>query len=90
MFFNKCLWSKRRHQKREVSFTPTVAIKAFEPAIDFSLPGKVVVEHLEGLFKRYGPPRVIRCDDGSEFKSKHFCPAPLYYCLFPYLLLSLK
>jgi len=39
--------------------------------VDFSISGKVVSEHLEGLFKRYGPPRVIR-GDGVEFKSKHF------------------
>jgi len=31
-----------------------------------------VAEHLEGLFKRYGAPRIIRRDDGPEFKSKHF------------------
>jgi len=40
--------------------------------VDFSISGKVVSEHLKGLFKRYGPPRVIRRDDGVEFKSKHF------------------
>jgi len=37
--------------------------------VDFSISGKVVSEHLKGLFKRYGPPRVIRRDDGVEFKS---------------------
>ena len=46
--------------------------RAFEPMIDFSLSGKRVAEHLEELFKRYGAPRVIRRDDGPEFKSKHF------------------
>ena len=104
--FNRYIFfkSKKRHKKREASFTPTVANyaghiwaidfihdslengrsfrvfnvidvysrRAFEPVIDFSLPGKVVAEHLEGLFKRYGPPRVIRRDDGPEFKSRYF------------------
>ena len=43
--------------------------RVFEPVIDFSLTGKVVAEHLEGLFKKYGAPRVIRRDDGPEFRS---------------------
>jgi len=96
--------SKRRHKKREVSFTPTVANyageiwgidfihdslengrafrvfnvidvysrKAFEPVVDFSISGKVVSGHLEKLFRLYGPPRMIRRDDGPEFKSKYF------------------
>ena len=46
--------------------------RAFDPIIDFSLPGKVVAEHLEKLFKKYGAPRVIRRDDGPEFKSRYF------------------
>jgi hypothetical protein len=40
--------------------------------IDFSLPEKVVAEHLEELFKRYGALKVIRRNDGPEFKSKYF------------------
>jgi len=43
-----------------------------DPMIDFSLPEKVVAEHLEELFKRYGALKVIRRNDGPEFKSKYF------------------
>jgi len=46
--------------------------RAFEPAIDFGLPGKKVAEHLEELFKHYGAPKIIKRDDGPEFKSKYF------------------
>ena len=40
--------------------------------VDFSISGKVVSEHLEELFRLYGPPKMIRRDNGPEFKSKHF------------------
>ena len=46
--------------------------RAFEPIIDLSISGKRVTEHLEGLFSRYGAPRMIRRDDGREFQSKQF------------------
>ena len=46
--------------------------RAFEPVVGFSISGKVVSEHLEELFRLYGPPKMIRRDDGPEFKSKHF------------------
>ena len=96
--------SKRRHKRREATFTPTVAAyaghiwaidfihdslengrsfrifnvidvysrRAFEPLVDLSIPGKMAAEHLEELFKRHGPPRVIRRDDGPEFNSRYF------------------
>jgi putative transposase len=46
--------------------------RAFEPEIDYSLPGDKIAAHINRLFLRYGSPRIIRRDDGPEFRSKEF------------------
>jgi putative transposase len=44
---------------------------AFEPLVETSITGKQVAEHLELLFATFGPPKVLRCDGGPEFQSRH-------------------
>ncbi|MCS7199932.1 MAG: IS3 family transposase [Caldimicrobium sp.] len=44
----------------------------FPALVNFSLSGKDVAEHLEWIFREYGVLRVIRRDEGPEFKSKVF------------------
>jgi putative transposase len=46
--------------------------RGFDPLVDFSLPGSRVVEHLEYLFRRFAPPRIIRRDGGPEFLSRTY------------------
>jgi putative transposase len=38
--------------------------------VDFSLTGRRVVEVLERVSASYGPPQVIKCDNGPEFISR--------------------
>jgi putative transposase len=40
--------------------------------VEHSIPGALAARHLEGLFLRYGAPRVLRRDNGPEFESKVF------------------
>lgn len=40
--------------------------------VEHSIPGALAARHLEGLFLRYGAPRVLRRDQGTEFKSRFF------------------
>lgn len=46
--------------------------RAFEPEVGYSLTGERVAFHLEKIFSEYGAPKIIRRDDGSEFRSKEF------------------
>jgi len=40
--------------------------------VEHSITGALAARHLEGLFLRYGAPRVLRRDNGPEFKAKIF------------------
>lgn len=40
--------------------------------VEHSITGALAARHLEGLFLRYGPPRLLRRDQGPEFESKVF------------------
>lgn len=40
--------------------------------VEHSITGGLAARHLEGLFLRYGAPRVLRRDQGPEFESKVF------------------
>lgn len=40
--------------------------------VEHSITGVLTARHLEGLFLRYGAPRVLRRDQGPEFESKIF------------------
>ncbi len=40
--------------------------------VEHSIPGVLAARHLEALFLRYGAPRVLRRDQGPEFKSRVF------------------
>lgn len=40
--------------------------------VEHSITGALAARHLEGLFLRYGAPRVLRRDHGPEFESKVF------------------
>jgi len=46
--------------------------RGFEPLVEYCLPGKYIAEYLDSLFRLYGSPRVIRRDDGPEFRSFEF------------------
>ena len=46
--------------------------RAFKPILDFSLPGARIAEHFESLCQKYGPPEILRRDDGPEFRSREF------------------
>ena len=46
--------------------------RGFEPAVERSLTGKVAGEYLDRLCREYGPPKVLRRDNGPEFRSKAF------------------
>ena len=41
----------------------------FPPLVARSMTGARVAEHLEGLFKRYGPPVVLKRDNGADLNS---------------------
>lgn len=40
--------------------------------VEHSITGALAARHLEGLFLRYGAPRVLRRDNGTEFEAKVF------------------
>lgn len=40
--------------------------------VEHSITGALAAQHLEGLFLRYGAPRVLRRDNGTEFEAKVF------------------
>ena len=40
--------------------------------VEHSITGALAARHLEGLFLRYGAPRVLRRDNGPEFEAKVF------------------
>jgi len=40
--------------------------------VEHSITGVLAARHLEGLFRRYGAPRVLRRDQGPEFEAKVF------------------
>jgi len=46
--------------------------QGFDPLVEYSLPGRSVAEYLDALCRVYGPPRVLRRDDGPEFRSMEF------------------
>lgn len=46
--------------------------RAFEAEVGYSLPGERISSHLEKIFLEFGAPKIIRRDDGSEFRSKEF------------------
>jgi len=46
--------------------------RGFEPLVEHSLPGKSIAEYFDALCRLYGPPRVLRRDDGAEFRSLEF------------------
>jgi len=46
--------------------------RGFSPLVEYSLPGRCVAEYLDRLCRIYGPPRVLRRDDGPEFRSTEF------------------
>jgi putative transposase len=46
--------------------------RAFKPFLDFSLPGLRIAEHFESLCRKFGPPEILRRDDGPEFRSREF------------------
>ena len=43
-----------------------------EDEIISSLTAKVVIQKLEGLFARWGTPKIVKCDNGSPFQSAEF------------------
>jgi putative transposase len=45
---------------------------ALDSLVEHSITGSLAARHLEGLFLRFGAPRVLRRDHGPEFKSKVF------------------
>ncbi len=46
--------------------------RGFEPVVEYSLPGRYIAQYLDSLCRLYGPPRVLRRDDGPEFRSSEF------------------
>ena len=46
--------------------------RAFKPRGDFSLPGAKIAEHFDSLCQKYGPPEILRRDNGPEFRSEGF------------------
>jgi transposase InsO family protein len=45
---------------------------ALDSLVEHSITGALAARHLEGLFLRYGAPRVLRRDNGPEFEAKVF------------------
>jgi hypothetical protein len=45
---------------------------ALDSLVEHSITGALAARHLEGLFLRYGAPRVLRRDHGPEFESRVF------------------
>src|SRR5450756_356059 len=45
---------------------------ALDSLVEHSITGELAARHLEGLFRRFGAPRVLRRDHGPEFESKVF------------------
>ena len=45
---------------------------ALDSLVEHSITGELAARHLEGLFLRFGAPRVLRRDHGPEFESKVF------------------
>ncbi|RMG71553.1 MAG: transposase, partial [Nitrospirae bacterium] len=46
--------------------------RSFEPAVERSLLSKTIAEYFDSLCQKYGPPRIIRRDNGPEFRSFEF------------------
>jgi putative transposase len=69
-FIHDCLTTGR--QFKVFNILDVFSRRAFEPCVDYSLPGETVARHLDFLCLIYGPPRVLRRDDGPEFRSKIF------------------
>ena len=46
--------------------------RAFKPLVNPRLPGWRIAEHLDHLCQEFGPPEMLRRDDGPEFRSRDF------------------
>jgi transposase InsO family protein len=55
----------------------------FEPLVCHRLDGRQIANHLEELFQRYGPPLLLKRDNGSPFNNQHIDQLLARYSVLP-------